>query len=384
MKRFLKALLFALFVVNILTFSVFARDFSDLDNTHWAYPQIEIMAKEGVLAGYPDGTFRPDALATRAEFATMVIKALSQEHSPIKKEINFLDVPYSHWAYSTIQRAVYFDLITGFPDNTFNPEGNVLRAEAVSVAISALSTQDISLDKAKQVLIEQYADYVYIPEWIIVSAGKAEIIGIVAKVPQKEKEFAANRQATRAELAVLLFRMREEAKLNPNAKLREAMRPKKGPGVILPDAIVKGSVGTIPAGSFVPIVLVNPLSSQKNEAGEIFIANAPQNLISKEGYILVLQGSNVAGEITDVKVGRYFVRNGKVMLETELITTPIGQKTDFFGSIDTTPKRNWLARILRAIFKGGKINLKSGSVVYVKLQEDITVDLSCGWIIPKK
>ena len=71
------------------------------------------LAKEGVVVGYPDGNFKADSLVDRAEFSTMVIKALAQEHSPIKAEIHFTDVPYYHWAYDMIQRAVYFELIDG-------------------------------------------------------------------------------------------------------------------------------------------------------------------------------------------------------------------------------------------------------------------------------
>jgi hypothetical protein len=124
------------------------------------------------------------------------------------------------------------------------------------------------------------------------------------------------------------------------------------------------------------------MSTLTNEAGEVFILNTPQNLISPEGYILVLSNSNVAGEIDDVRIGKYFVRNGKLFLHTNLISTPIRQKTDFKGTVDAKQKKNWLARIFHAIFKGDNINLKKGDVVYIKTKEDIKVDLSCGWILP--
>ena len=67
--------------------NVFAQEFPDVAENHWAYKEIETLAKEGVVVGYPDGTFRADSLVDRAEFSTMVIKALAQEHSPIKVEI---------------------------------------------------------------------------------------------------------------------------------------------------------------------------------------------------------------------------------------------------------------------------------------------------------
>ena len=381
MKKFLVLLVIPILVLSFALNS-FAQEFPDVNENHWAYKEIETLAKEGGVVGYPDGSFKADSLVDRAEFSTMVIKALAQEHSPIKTEIKFEDVPYSHWAYDMIQRAVYFELIDGNAKN-FDPDGYVTKAHSVSVAINALETRPITPAKAMVVLSQNYTDFKDIPSWLVVPAAKAEILGITAKIPGEEKEFAAMKNATRAELAVLVYKMREEAKLNPNKKLAEAMKPKKGEGIVIPEAKVKGPMGIIPEGTLLPIALVDKLSSQTNEEGEIVLTTANKNLISKEGYILLLEGSNIAGEIQEVLVGRYFVRNGKVIVETNLISTPIGQKTKFDGIIDTTPKRNWIARILRAIFKGGKINLKAGDVVYVKLDHPLKIDLSCGWIFTK-
>jgi len=381
MKKFL-ALLAIPVAIMCIGSAVNAQEFPDVGPKHWAYHEIETLAKEGVVVGYPDGKFKADALVDRAEFSTMVIKALAQEHSPIKTEIHFTDVPYSHWAYDMIQRAVYFELIDGNA-KTFNPEGYVTKAHSVSVAINAIDTQNITPAKALVVLSENYKDFKDIPEWLRVPAAKAEIIGITAKAPKKENIFNANGYASRAELAVLVYKMREEAKLNPNKKLAEAMRPKKGTGIVIPEATIDKNMGIIPEGTLLPVVLVESLSSQTNEEGEIVLTTAKQNLISKDGYILILEGSKIASEIESVKVGKYFVRNGKIILDANLISTPIGQTKKIDGNIDTSRKQNWFVKIFRAIFKGGKVNLKANDVVYVKTEEDLKIDLSCGWIFSK-
>ena len=113
MKKLLALLALPIAILGITVNSAFAQEFPDVSPDHWAYEEIEILAKEGVVVGYPDGNFKADSYIDRAEFSTMVIKALAQEHSPIKVEINFEDVPYYHWAYDMIQRAVYFELIDG-------------------------------------------------------------------------------------------------------------------------------------------------------------------------------------------------------------------------------------------------------------------------------
>jgi len=382
MKKLLALLALPIAIMGFAVNSTLAQEFPDVSPDHWAYEEIEILAKEGVVVGYPDGNFKADSYIDRAEFSTMVIKALAQEHSPIKAEINFEDVPYYHWAYDMIQRAVYFELIDGNA-KTFNPEGYVTKAHSVNVAVNALETQDITSSKALVVLAENYEDFKDIPQDLVIPAAKAEIIGITAKVPGNEKTFNAAGYATRAELAVLVYKMREEAKLNPNRKLAEAMRPKKGEGIVIPEAIIDKNMGIIPAGTLLPVALASSVNSQENEEGEVVLTSINQNLISKEGYILILANSNVAAEIEGVKVAKYFVRNGKIDLESNLISTPIGQTTKFVGDIDTTVKRNWIARILRAIFKGGKVKLKAGDIVYIQTAEDLKIDLSCGWIFHK-
>ena len=60
--------------------------FSDLSEEHWAYPQIQQLAKDGIVVGYPDGTYKPDEKITRAEFASMAVKALKQQEANILNE----------------------------------------------------------------------------------------------------------------------------------------------------------------------------------------------------------------------------------------------------------------------------------------------------------
>lgn len=57
--------------------------YPDVTEAHWAFSQIQTLTEQGVIVGYPDGTFQPDENVTRAEFASMAIKALGQELSLI-------------------------------------------------------------------------------------------------------------------------------------------------------------------------------------------------------------------------------------------------------------------------------------------------------------
>ncbi len=379
MNKFLKMVL----SVAVFCFAaVPVMAYPDVDESYWAYPQINLLTEKGVIVGYPDGTFKPDENVTRAEFAAMAIRALGQEHTKVVQPVHFTDIDENHWAYSDIQKALYFELVSCDKNGElFRPDDSVSRAESLTVAVNALTTETITPAKAKEVLEKKYIDTHTIPEWFIIPAGKAEILGMVVVMPsEKDAELAAERPATRAEVAAVLFNMMEQAKLNPNAKLAEAMRKKTGEGFVIEDATVQGSIGTIPAGTFVPVKLNSYLSSQTSSGGVLYTARLPQNYVTKEHYILLREGANLKGQVLDVQPGKYFVRNGVLVLKNTLVTTENDQTAPFIGLAQIKKDRNWWMKFVRWAFKGEKLEVMTDGDVYMKLLEPVKVDLTNGWI----
>lgn len=379
MKKFLKGVL----SLAVLCFAISpAIAFPDVSNDYWAASQINLLSEQGVIVGYPDGTFKPDANVTRAEFAAMAIRALGQQHTKIAQPVHFSDIDENYWAYEDIQKAVYFDLISNNnADEQFRPDDSVSRAESLSVAVNALTTETISPQKAKEVLTQQYIDANEIPEWFLIPAGKAEILGMIVVAPTKEKaSLEATRPATRAEVAAILFKMMEQAKLNPNAKLAEAMRKKTGEGFVVENAIVQGNIGTLPAGSIVPVSLNSYISTQSSENGAIYTAKAAQNYVTKEKFILVRQGASLKGQLLDVRPGKYFVRNGVLVLKNAIITTENDQTTEFVATGEVKKDRNWWMKFVRWAFKGEQLEVPAEGVVYMKLLQPVKIDLTNGWI----
>lgn len=371
-------IMFAVFVTTSIPAFAF---YSDMQESHWAYKQIKQLSEQSVVIGYPDGTFKPDENVTRAEFASMAIKALGQEHTTVAQPVAFNDIDEAFWAYDAIQKAIYFDLVSNpEKEGKFRPYDSVSRAEALSIAVNALTTEQISEQKAKYVLSKVYKDANDIPAWFVIPAGKAEILGMVVSEPDKTGLMDADRPATRAEVTAILYNMMEQAKLNPNAKLAEAMRKKIGEGYVIENAIVQGAVGTIPAGSIVPIRVANVLGSQISKNGDQFIAKTPQNFITKDKYILIYKGTDVKGQVCQAKPGRLFVRNGILTLSTDTMVTPNDQAVIEHGTADVTVKKNKFMTWARKIFKGEKIMVLPDGTVYVKLLDTIKVDLTNGWI----
>src|SRR5574344_842187 len=381
-KGFIK-LIFGLFAFALVLTPVSAKqavNFPDVAPNYWAAPQIKELSQKNVIVGYPDGTFKPDANVTRAEFASMAIWALGQEHTTVAQPVNFTDIAPGYWAYDMIQRALYFELISCPPKGkAFRPDDYVTHAEAVSVIVNALTTENITVQKAKEVL-HKYSDVSKTSNDFLIQAGKAEILDMNVHVPGKPWALNGNTPATRAEIAVLLKNMMLQAQLKPNKKLAEAMRKNTGEGFVIPEAFIQGSVGTIPAGSIVPIQVGEAISSQLSQSGQIYMAKAPQNYVTKEHFILVYEGADLQGRLIDVRPGRLFIRNGVLVLGNDTITTVNDQMVPLKATGSVYKKKNWFIAFLRKVFKGEKLSVLPKGTVYVKLLQPLKVDLTNGWI----
>ena len=382
MKQFLAKALVLLAVFGFTSLTSFAKDYHDLPENHWAYKQIQILTDFNVVVGYPDGNYRPDQQVTRAEFATMVVKAFEQQNAEIVKPVKFTDVSDKDWFYGMVQRAVMFDLLKGYPDGHFDPYGTVSRGHVISTTVNALTTETISNQKAVEILENSYSDYKEIPDWLIIAAGKAEILGMVVKAPGEENYINAERPATRAELAAFLVKMLEQAKLNPNEKLREAMRPRMGEGIVI-DSDVDGYIATIPAGTVIPIMVLNKkITCKDNNVNDDFLSKLPKNLITKEKYLLLVEGDTLNGKITDVKRGRLFVRNGSVNMQTHTITTDREQTAELLGdAVGGYRLEGFWKTLYLKVIKGHRIVIHEGDILNLKLQKPVKIDLTNGMIL---
>ncbi len=383
MKQFLAKALVLLAVFGFTSLTSFAKDYKDLPEDHWAYKQIQILTDFNVVVGYPDGNYRPDQQVTRAEFATMVVKAFEQQNAEIASPVKFTDVSEKDWFYGMVQRAVMFDLLKGYPDGHFDPYGTVSRGHVISTTVNALTTETISNQKAVEILENSYSDYKEIPDWLIIAAGKAEILGMVVKAPGEENYINAERPATRAELAAFLVKMLEQAKLNPNQKLKDAMSPRLADGIVIQNTTVDGYIATIPAGTVIPIMVLNKeITSQKSKVGEQFLSKLPKNLITKERYLLLVENDALNGKISNVKIGRLFIRNGVVEMQTQTITTDRNQVAALCGdAMGGNRLEGFWKTLYLKIFKGHRVVVKEGDILNLKLSKPVRIDLTNGMIL---
>ena len=110
--------------------------YSDVAATSWYNTAVSTMTKAGIVDGYPNGTFRPDAPITRAEMA----KIISLFAKLDKSESRFSDIA-GHWAEAYIRLAAGNGWIAGYPDGTFGPQRNITRAETMTLVNRVLNRQ---------------------------------------------------------------------------------------------------------------------------------------------------------------------------------------------------------------------------------------------------
>lgn len=105
------------------------NSFPDVQAKNWFNNGVSTSAKAGIIKGYEDGSFRPNRNITRAEFAAIAARFLSDE---VNLPVSFSDIS-GHWAENEINRAVKAGWIKGYTDGAFRPDQPITRAEAVTL-----------------------------------------------------------------------------------------------------------------------------------------------------------------------------------------------------------------------------------------------------------
>lgn len=180
-------------------------DFSDLPSSHWAYDAVKWMDRNEIISGYPDNTFKPNKVVTRAEFAVIMVKALNL---PLKtsEEETFIDMPKDNWAYSYVESAKYY--LTGFrtsKGDRFWPGRESVREDMAVALVKAMKYQDEEVDES---ILDNFSDKDSISPELRKYVAIAVEHNIMKGNPiggSELKAFRPQNYLTRAEAAVLVY-----------------------------------------------------------------------------------------------------------------------------------------------------------------------------------
>lgn len=160
---------------------------------HWAQNTINKWVDKGDISGYPDGTFRPNNMITRAEFVVLVNNAMGYTKSGYAY---FSDVPSHYWGKNAIQTGVAAGYISGDGNGIFRPNDPVTRQEAAAMISRILDL------KQNENRAYRYTDSYAISNWAKGVVGAVSEAGIMAGYP--DGSFGPNRVLTRAEAVLAL------------------------------------------------------------------------------------------------------------------------------------------------------------------------------------
>ncbi|BAZ16290.1 hypothetical protein NIES4071_81660 [Calothrix sp. NIES-4071] len=174
-----------------------ATAFKDVTGDYWAKAHIEALASRNIIAGFPDGTFRPNEPVTRAQFAAIIAKAFNPAAK--REAANFTDVKNDFWAFQVIQTAARGGFISGYPDRTFKPQQQIERVQ-VLVALA----NGLGLTAPNPNVNSFFSDAARIPGYAASPVAAATTRGLVVNYPTV-KQLNPTREATRAEVAAFVY-----------------------------------------------------------------------------------------------------------------------------------------------------------------------------------
>jgi hypothetical protein len=141
---------------------------------------IDQVVEAGLMSPFPDGDFRADVVLSRAELAAILVKTfhLEQRKSGQAAVVQIQDVPPSYWAYNDIQVVLRNGIMTGYREGRFFPDQRVTRAEAFSIFAQAYGVFQFP-DQTVAEILARYPDASEIPGWARKSMATALYEGFI-------------------------------------------------------------------------------------------------------------------------------------------------------------------------------------------------------------
>ncbi|AGK99880.1 S-layer homology domain-containing protein [Desulfoscipio gibsoniae] len=158
---------------------------------HWAEDSIKELVALGAVAGYPDGSFKPNNKITRAEFASILVKALKLE---LQRGKVFADTT-GHWAKDTIATATYHGIVSGYGADMFGPNDVITREQMAAMVVNVAKLTPVTEGMS-------FKDSSSISDWAGTAVATAIQHGIINGYPDNTVRSRGN--ATRAEAAEVI------------------------------------------------------------------------------------------------------------------------------------------------------------------------------------
>ena len=191
---------YSLFAKEITVAPVIEKTFTDVPADYWASSAINNLYGRGYINGYPDGIFKPDASITRAEFATMLAKALGLNINGTTGV--FTDVTTDAWYYGTVNAAASGSLVFGMGNKIFSPSTLITREQMAVMVAKALGNKTPAPNGTE---LDAFNDKSAVSNWAVAGMEEAVKAGIVGGMTADT--LAPQASATRAQATEMIYKL---------------------------------------------------------------------------------------------------------------------------------------------------------------------------------
>jgi hypothetical protein len=274
-------------------------NFTDVSGDHWANDFIQELSGRGIVKGFPDGSFKPNAEVTRAQFASMLSGAFNM--GQVRSMVNFSDVNRSFWGYNGIQMAYTQGFMSGYPAGDFRPNERIPRAQAlVSLSNGLRYAPTASVDSTLGI----FNDAGSVPGYARSGVAAATEKRITVNYPDVA-QLNPNRTMTRAEAVAFIYQA-----LNSQGQVATVNSP-----YIVGTAPQVVKQVKIPSGTVLPVKYEKDkilLGKNEPKPSALTVAIA-QNIVNSAGKVLIPAGSQVEGKLVVDKGAAQFIAEKLVM-----------------------------------------------------------------------
>lgn len=175
---------------------------------HQLKEDIEILVARGIINGTTPTTFEPEKIITRAQFATMLVRALEV---PLSKPArpSFTDVPSNNWAYNYIETAIRKGFVLGTSVSRFSPDAPITREQAAVMLARSANLAPLKEEQLNSVLTgfkDEGSISVYAKNGVALAVKNKLLIGT------DNRSFSPKTQTTRAQAAKMVVRLLNQLK----------------------------------------------------------------------------------------------------------------------------------------------------------------------------
>ncbi|NIA02132.1 MAG: hypothetical protein GWP15_02000 [Nitrospirae bacterium] len=200
MKKLISIVVSVCVLIFAFQATVFANEFTDLENDHDYYVAITYLTRIGVLNGYSDGSFRPDNTINRAEALKVIFVGSDVDSSDASRDDIFYDVPADAWYKSYVNKGYELEIVKGDGvDGGFHGERDVNKAEFLKMLLEANEIEDSALAGA----VSTTANDVPVDAWFVPYLNYAVLIGVTEL--NSQGGLGPDKALTRGEVSKMLY-----------------------------------------------------------------------------------------------------------------------------------------------------------------------------------